>query len=213
MEPKTLLGLGVAGTITALVFWPSSDANAAPSNGGGGGAPPPGGGGKTPNPGGFPPGTLVLPAGTQMPSQNGDTGQCSTIQCGPARVGYASNPLFQWYYVVKSGDNASSIAKKFTGDDRRHPELVDYVDNAYRVLSETKLPSGIISTTYAILRALKKVGDPGYQSRNWAPTTPIQPGDRLPLPMSWNIYIDEQGGGFGAGKIYVSDGGLPPSYY
>lgn len=209
MEPKTLLGLGVAGTIAALVFWPSDAGAAEPTPGGGGGKP--GGGGASPGGSGST-GKLVLPAGTTMPFMNGDTEQCSTIQCGPARADFASNPLFQWWYVVRAGDNASLIAKRFTGDDRRHPELVDYVDNAYRVLSEKLLPSGITSTSYAILRTLKKVGDPGFQNRNWAPTTPIQPGDRIPVPMAWNIYVNEQGG-YGGGKIYVGDGGLPPSYY
>lgn len=86
-----------------------------------------------------------------------------------ATKGKPSNPLFQWKYVVKAGDNPSLIAKKFVGDDRRYPELI--LANPGKATVGN--PSNPYSTNY------------NFKSLN--------ANERLLLPKTWNAWVDEQG--------------------
>jgi hypothetical protein len=79
------------------------------------------------------------------------------------RTGVASNPLHQWCYVVQPGDTAGNIALRFVGTRERFVELL--------VANPSK----------------PQITDPEV---NFAT---LCKGERLFIPKSWNLWIDEAG--------------------
>lgn len=98
-----------------------------------------------------------------------------------ARKGVASNPDFQWRYLVQEGDSPTRITKRYLGTDNREPVN----------------PSSGARTAYVEL--IDENPDQGTVGQRQNPWTTgynfarLNPGDTLNLPRAWNAYIDEQG--------------------
>lgn len=201
-----LAGVGVLG-LGYLLLNGGDDAKAAEPGKTPGTPPTPGKTPATPPP---IPGKLIVPPDTVPPFMQAD-GQCATSKCGPARRGFASNPNFQWYRVVGNPDNASLMAKRVTGNERRYPEIVTYAKQAFAPGKSTLLPSGIVRLDYTFIRDMRTKGDPANPFSSGYNWVSLVPGDRIPIPKTWNIFIDEQGYD-NAGTVWPDDGGLTPSF-
>lgn len=99
-----------------------------------------------------------------------------------ARAGIASNPDFQWLYMVKEGDNPALITKRYLGTDNREPiDPSSSAQTAYVELIDANPDQGV---------------NEGNRNNPWSTGynfARLMPGDTLKIPRAWNAYIDEQG--------------------
>jgi len=84
---------------------------------------------------------------------------------GTTSVKYASNPEYQWPYIVKPGDSAALIATKIVGDDRRYPELI-------------------------LANPQKPTNGKAFPQLNWVS---LNPNERILIPRTWNDWIAQDG--------------------
>lgn len=86
-------------------------------------------------------------------------------------AGYASPGLFQWDYVVGSGDSAGSIALAIVGDDARYQELI----TANHDLGTVGIPGMV-----------------GKDEWNFQPGALVAGKTVLAIPMTWDAWIDQK---------------------
>lgn len=161
--PLILAGVGAAGL---FLWWTMGSAKAAVAAAGGGCA---------------------------KPTYDG-SGKKSTRDGGDcARAGIASNPNYQWTYLVQQGDSPTRITKHFLGTDNKKPvNPSSSAQTAYVELMDENPQQGVNWAKD------KFPGKDATFARNNPWTTgynfkQLQPGDVLMLPKAWNAYIDEQG--------------------
>lgn len=88
-------------------------------------------------------------------------------------VRYRSSPTAQWTVTALAGDSPALIARKVTGNERNYPELVTLNTSVPGADGVPHGNNGLPVPQYNFLR--------------------LHPGDRLQVPRSWNIYVDEAG--------------------
>ena len=98
-----------------------------------------------------------------------------------AKAGVASNPSFQWQYIVQEGDSPTRITKRYLGTDNR----------------EAVNPSSSARTAYVeLIDENPDQGTVGDRNNPWTSGFNFyrfNAGDVINLPRAWNAYIDEQG--------------------